>query len=296
MTYTFIGNNDYIEKEISKLLKSSNKENIINYDLEQDSFDKVLEDLNTISLFGEKTIIVNNISNITEPEKLIKYLENESDNTLILINNKQLDKRKKLTKTIEEKTIFKELFKYDITKFVKDLLEDYTMSYLDINTLISYCNEDIKRVEQELEKLKIYKINEKEITKADIEKLVKKSYDSTIFNLIDSINSQNKENMYKIYEELLLENETDEKIIYTLANHYRLLYQIMLKTKKLSDNEIIKEYNFHPYRLTKLKEQANLISEKEVLKIIKNLADIDIKIKTGKIDSNTAIVMFFENL
>ena len=99
MTYTFIVYKDYIETEISKILKDKNKENIITYDLEENTLTQVLEDLNTISLFGQKIVIVNNIDKITTPEDLIKYLEHESDNILILTNNKELDNRKKLTKT-----------------------------------------------------------------------------------------------------------------------------------------------------------------------------------------------------
>ena len=89
--------------------------------------------------------------------------------------------------------------------------------------------------------LKIYKINEKEITAYDIKKIVKKGYDSTIFNLIDAINLKNKDKILKIYNELLEENETEEKILYTIANHYRLLLQIKIQSKDKSDSEIISE-------------------------------------------------------
>ena len=170
MTYTFIGNKDYIETEISKILKDKNKENIITYDLEENTLTQVLEDLNTISLFGQKIVIVNNIDKITTPEDLIKYLEHESDNILILTNNKELDNRKKLTKILKEKTTYKELFKYDVTNYIKENLENYTMSYLDINMLINYCNNDISRIGNELEKLKIYKTNDKKKKKKNIEK------------------------------------------------------------------------------------------------------------------------------
>ena len=294
MTYTFVGNKDYIEKEIKKIL--AKESNIITYDLEENTFGEVLEDLNTISLFGRKNIIVYNISKLSNSDSLIKYLANETDNNLVLINYDYLDNRKKITKVLKEKTNYQELFKYDEVNYVKSLLEDYQMTNLDINMLINYCNNNINRIEKELEKLKLYKINDKKITKEDINKLVKKSYDSTIFNLISSINNHDKDKMYKIYQELLEEKETDEKIIYTLANHYRLLYQIMLKLKKYQDEEIIKEYKFHPYRFTKLKEETYLLNEKEVLKIIKTLGDIDIKIKTGKIIPSIGIVTFFENL
>ena len=170
------------------------------------------------------------------------------------------------------------------------------MSPMAINLLISYCSNNINRIENELEKLKTYKFLEKEITKDDVDKLVKKSLDSTIFDLIDKINLKDKEHVFKIYNELLEEGETEEKIMYTIANHYRLLFQISEKVKSLSDDEIIKEYKMHPYRLTKLKEQLRLVSQSDTLKILKKLSDIDIGIKKGQRDIKNSMFLFFESL
>ena len=296
MTYTFIGEKDYIEKEINKISKSFNIENIVRYNLEETSINKVIEALNTVSLFGNKLIIVNSIDKIENPDPLIKYLNNEGANTLILLSFKELDKRKKITKVLQEKTQYKEFLSYNIESVIKEDLKDFKMSPMAINLLISYCGNNLSRIENELEKLKLYKLNEKEITTEDIENLVKKSLDSTIFNLIDKINEKDKVKIFKIYNELLEEGETEEKIMYTIANHYRLLFQISEKIKSLSDDEIIKEYRMHPYRLTKLKEQLNLIVQDDILTILKRLSDIDINIKKGKIDIKTAMFLFFEGL
>ena len=296
MTYTFVGNKDYIDEEINKISKNFSLENIVTYNLEEDLINKVIEDLNTVSLFGEKLIEVFNIDKLEDAEKIIKYLDNQGDNTLVLMSYKELDKRKKLTKALKEKTEYKELFNYNFSKFIKDNLEDFEMPTMAINVLISYCDNNLKRLSNELEKLKIYKINEKEITVDDIKKLVKKGYDSTIFNLIDAINLKDKNKIFKIYNELLEENETEEKILYTIANHYRLLLQIKIKTKDKSDNEIIAEYKMHPYRLTKLKEQCSLVSDEMILKILKSLSEIDIEIKSGKKSISTGMCLFFENL
>ena len=296
MTYTFVGNKDYIDEEINKISKNFSLENIVTYNLEEDLINKVIEDLNTVSLFGEKLIEVFNIDKLEDAEKIIKYLDNQGDNTLVLISYKELDKRKKLTKALKEKTEYKELFNYNFSKFIKDNLEDFEMPVMAINILIIYCDNNLKRISSELEKLKIYKINEKEITVDDIKKLVKKGYDSTIFNLIDAINLKDKNKIFKIYNELLEENETEEKILYTIANHYRLLLQIKIKTKDKSDNEIIAEYKMHPYRLTKLKEQCSLVSDEMILKILKSLSEIDIEIKSGKKSISTGMCLFFENL
>ena len=170
------------------------------------------------------------------------------------------------------------------------------MNNMAINVLINNCDNNIKRVESELDKLKLYKFNEKEITAQDVERLVRKGFDSTIFNLIDAINLKDKKKIFRIYYELLEEGETEEKILYTIANHYRLLFQIKSKVLKMSDSEIIKEYMMHPFRLTKLKQQCSLVTDKEILKMLKSFSEIDLFIKNGKRDISTSMVMFFENL
>ena len=296
MTYTFVGNKDYIKKEIAKIAKKFNEENIVNYDLEEVSITTVLQDLDTVSLFGDKLVICTNIDSLEDIDLLNKYFDNPSTNTLILVSYKELDKRKKITKLFQEKTKYKEFLIYDIESIIRDNLEDFKMSNMTINLLINYCNNNVNRVESELEKLKTYKIKEKEITKEDVELLVKKSLDATIFNLIDAINVGTVERIFKIYNNLLEEGETEEKIMYTIANHYRLLFQIREKLNEKKDAEIIKEYKMHSYRFAKLKEQTSLISRDKNLQILKDLSDLDIGIKKGLIDVKTGMFLFFEKL
>ncbi len=296
MTYTFVGNKGYIKKEISKISKKFNEENIVNYDLTETNIDSVIQDLDTTSLFGDKLVIAFNIDNLEETDLLDKYFDNPSNNTLILVSYKELDKRKKVTKLFQIKTKYKEFLEYDAERVIKDNLEDFKMSNMTIHLLINYCNNNINRIESELEKLKIYKIKEKEITKDDVELLVKKSLDSTIFNLIDAINVGTLDRIFKIYNNLLEEGETEEKIMYTIANHYRLLFQVREKLKDKKDSEIINEYRMHSYRFAKLKEQTKLISRDKNLQILKDLSDLDVGIKKGKIDVKTGMFLFFEKL
>ena len=296
MTYTFIGDSDFIKKELDKIINSFDSSNIVRYNLEEVSINAVVQDLDTVGLFGYKLVIVNNIDVLDDSDLLIKYLDNPSGNTLVLISNKELDKRKKITKVLKEKTKYKEFLNNNIELIVKDNLDDYKISNMSINMLIGYCNSNINRVLNELEKLKMYKYESKEITNSDIEKLVMKSIDSTIFNLIDAINISDRDKIFKIYNELLEEGETDEKIMYTIANHYRLLFQIREKLNDLKDDDIIKEYKMHPYRLTKLKEQMGIISRKKNIEILQKLSEIDIDVKRGKKDIKTAMFLFFEKL
>lgn len=294
MIYTLVGQKDYIKEEIRKI--ENDRSNKIDYNLEDSSIEDVLIDLNTYSLFGEKVIKVFNFDKLDDATLLLKYIDNPTNNILILISYKELDNRKKITKVLKEKTTYKEIFNYDLNTYIKNNLDSFEMDSFAINLLVSHCDNNIGRIKNELEKLKLYKINVKKITKDDVNNLVKKGYDSTIFNLIDEINKGDREKVMSIYKELLKENETEEKILYTIANHYRLLYKIKIKSMTLSDKELLKLYNLHPYRLTKLKEQCKLISSDKILSMLKNLSDIDINVKSGKVDISTGMFLFFEKL
>lgn len=294
MVYTLVGNKDYVLEEVKKLEKDS--DNIVSYDMEDSSLKDAIIDLDTVSLFGNKIVKVFNLDKVLDGDSLIKYLDNPGSNTLILISYKELDNRKKLTKVLKEKTKYKEVFNYDFNSYVKSNLDGYDMDFMAINLLVSYCDNNVRRIKSELEKLKVYKFNDKVITSDDVNNLVKKGYDSTIFNLIDEINGGNRERVINIYRELLMENETEEKILYTIANHYRLLYKVKIKSMSLSDGELIKLYKLHPYRLTKLKEQCRLVSSDRILDMLKSLSDIDINVKSGKMDISTGMFLFFEKL
>lgn len=294
MVYTLVGNKDYVLEEIDKIVGDSS--NIISYDLDECSIKDAIIDLDTVSLFGKKIVKVFGLDKIDDSDFLIKYFDNALDNVLILVSYKELDNRKKLTKVLKEKTEYKEIFSYDFNGYVKERLDGFKMDFMTINLLVSYCDGDIKRLFNELEKLKLYKFNEKVITLDDVNRIVRKGYDSTIFNLIDEINSGNKEKIYSIYRELLMENETEEKILYTIANHYRLLYKVKIKSMSMSDSEMIRIYRLHPYRLTKLKEQCRLVSREKILFMLKGLSDVDINVKSGKMDISTGMFLFLENL
>ena len=195
-----------------------------------------------------------------------------------------------------QKTKLKELFSLDMVTYIKNNLKDYKMDFMTINLLISYTSSNIFRIDNELEKLKIYKDFDKIITSDDVKKIVKKSYDSTIFDLIDNINRKDIDKIFKIYEELQKEGETSDRIMYTIANHYRLLFQIKNLIGEKSDKEIQSMYLMHPYRLTKLKEQANVMDNSDILFLLQSLGNIDIKVKSGKGKLDSLLILFFRSL
>ena len=99
-----------IQKEIAKIINKLTNYELIKYDLNEIEFNKIIEDLDTYDMFlKQKVIIGYNPLFLVEKtdfkeDKLLKYINNPSDNILILVVNK-LNNRLKLVTEI--KKVFK---------------------------------------------------------------------------------------------------------------------------------------------------------------------------------------------
>ena len=304
MTYLILGNNEIVKEHINKIIKENdiNRESISSYDLETDNIMNALEDINTLSIFSDKKlVIVYNIESLIKKDdknndlyvlELIKYLNNQSDNILI-ISGKSLPNRKKLITSFDSFSTKIEATNFDINSYIKELLNGYEMSNNDIELLKTYCSNDLLRIKNEIEKLKLYRFDEKQITRNDIESLVKKDLDKTIFDLINSVEKGTKNRSFDIYKELREQNEEDMKILSMLANNYRLIYQIKNLTYTKTDNEIKEILGIaNPKRISILRSKGYNYTNKDLENILSFLADLDYKIKTGLIDKETAVYLF----
>lgn len=294
---------DYINKIITK--HKINDLNISKYNI-NDNLTDIIEDANTLSLFDDKKIIIINNNTLFVGKKSVdttnleKYIINSNPNTILIfvVSEEKLDTRRKLYKTIKEKG---EIFEFNklpnINTYVKDLFSGYTITNDSINLLIKRVGNDLNRLKQEIEKIKIYKINDKIITEVDIIDCTIEKIDINIFNFIDNIIRKNKSETIKTYKELLKIGEEPIKIIVLLANQFRLMYQSKLLTSKgYSEDDIasllhVKRYPVH------LAIQKSYHYNKEVLiDNLEQLADLDIKIKSGEIDKNLALELFLLRL
>ena len=294
---------DYINKIITK--HKINDLNISKYNI-NDNLTDIIEDANTLSLFDDKKLIIINNNALFVGKKSVdtialeKYIINSNPNTILIfvVNEEKLDTRRKLYKKIKEKG---EVFEFNklpnINTYVKDLFSGYTITNDSINLLIKRVGNDLNRLKQEIEKIKIYKINDKLITDSDIIDCTVEKIDINIFNFIDNIIRKNKSETIKTYKELLKIGEEPIKIIVLLANQFRLMYQSKLLTSKgYSEDDIasllhVKRYPVH------LAIQKSYHYNKEVLiDNLEQLADLDIKIKSGEIDKNLALELFLLRL
>lgn len=310
MIYAFYGNEPFlINKEINKIIKDNNISdfNISNYDLSEFSLQDIIDDALTVSLFDEKkAIVVNNAYIFTGTtikkdkednlDTLLEYFEHINPDTVIIFisNSEKLDERKKIVKALHKCATIKEFSKNaNPNNIVKEWLKDYQIDYKDINLLIDRVGTNLGILEQEVEKIKIYKDQDKKITKEDILNTTTKNIDVDIFELINKIVEHDTEHAIEIYYEMLKRNEEPIKILIILANQFRIMYQAKeLYSKGYSGNDIAKILDIHPYRIKLALEKNYNYSSKKLLSYLEALANLDYSIKTGMIDASLGLELF----
>lgn len=297
-----------LNKKIEEIIIENNYQESIKstYNLEETTMDKALEDLDTYSLLtNKKIIIINNIDILKkdefekEKDHLIKYLENPNKDNLLIITASKLDNKLKIVKKLKGYCNYLTPT-YNSLDIIKDRLKGYKITNTDINYLIEICNDDQLKINNECDKLSMYCIDKKEITKKDIDELVTKKYgdpETIVFSFIRFIAENNKGKAIELYRELLNYGKHPLEIVSLIASQLRTLLKIkILEEKKYTKNQISELLNKKPFYIEKQKELTRLYSINDIYDLIKKLEELDLKMKTTNLDYDLLLEMYIINI
>ena len=258
------------------------KDKYKDYEIEKVDYNtKSIEDLVIVLdsynfLIPNKFVILYNYKtkDLKNSSRFIKYLENPNPNNILLILcDKEDNLLKKYTKVLDNKI--------NIYSYID---ENYNIDNTTKRFLIDYVGNENYKIINALKNIKDYKDDDSKITIEDIKKIAVKDLNINIFSLLDMIGKKNTSKALEILYDL--KNNKDMEllhIIYQIAEQFRILLKYKLyKEKELKDNEILKELGINKYRFDKVIENDYLYSKEELIILLNKLADIEIKLKTGK--------------
>lgn len=282
-----------LDNKINEIINKNKEAEVVHYDLLETKIERLIEDLDTYNFLSSKKIIIGHNASFLSSDRtkvlvehnletFEKYIENPSQDNILILVCENIDKRKKITSSFTKKAeVIEEIT--DINSLIKKRLENYKMDNSAIKLLLEYCLNDHERALNEIEKLKLYKLEEKEITANDIEDIVMKSMDNNIFHLVDSILTGNKKYAFLLYQDFLLHGEQVVNIIRILANKIRLIYQVkVLLNDGNSDQKISKLLKVHEYPVKLAREASYKYNETVLLEKLEKLAKLDLEIKSGE--------------
>lgn len=295
--YLIIGENkeqiDFYLKEILNKIDFS-EDNKITYDLNESTISDILDEASMISLFAQTKVIIGSNFDITKMddlslEYLTKYVNSPSKDAYIILIAKSIDARKASYK------IFKNNFKIidtsktnnkeDIFAYVKKKIKDnkYDMNDSTIEYLLSKTNNNISDIDNELNKLFIYKEDNKTITISDIDTLVPDSIDNIIYEFTNAILENDYDTIAKMYNNFKIENISFDYLITSIANSFRQALTIkILNNDKESISSIAKTIGKKEFYVKKMLERIYNYTEEDLTKYINKLALIDRNYKSGK--------------
>lgn len=297
-----------IQIEINKIIKENKFEAASQnyYDIQEVPLENALEDLDTYGfLTSKKVVVITNfdcldLSNEKDLERLVKYVKNPNpDNILVITTKKFVMKENKYLKDLKKNLEIISV-SVDPISYIKNELKGYKVDKEVISLINEYCLEDITKIHNECNKLKIFKIEDKIISKEDVKELIiKKLGDATelTFSFTRALAEKDKKEALRLYQEILNYNVEPLSLIGLLASQFRIMYQVkVLDRKRMSNMEIAKMLNTKEFRIMKTKELTRYYTEKEILSLIIRLSEIDLKIKTTNSDPNLLLQLLIINI
>ena len=297
-------NKGLITEETKKIIHSLKESDIIKYDMTNTLIEDVVEDASTVNLFHPKKVIIledcyflGGNKTIEHLEKMEQYIEHyNSDSYLIFIcNTEKIDTRKKINKLLSKHKVI------EANKVDKAFLEKYVMNNLkedgykmeNLSFFLERVGTNLNNIDNELEKLKMYTLATKKITKEDITKTTTKVLEEEIFSLTDAIILKDTKKSLELLDSFLNLNYDEMQIIILLANQFHFLFQVKrLWNKNKTESEIAKILEVNPYRVKYSVRKIYSYSEQLILENIKKLAKIDHDIKLGLMNKNLALRLF----
>lgn len=298
------GEEDYlINLEIKKITTSFNGL-ITTYD-EVDDIDTIIMDMSTISMFGDKKmIIIKNHSLLSKApvaEMFLKEMTNSLDENieLIFVLEKNTFLKNKLTTYLKSNADVLKFDKIDsktIVKTIKDIVTQRggSISNSAAIKLAAKVPENLRIIIQEIKKLLT---ESNEITDKMVDVSIGDYINEDYFALTNAIVANDKSEIIRSYQEKVKNGEQNTLIIGQIASVLNLAALVgNMRSRGLSNQDISSELKIHAFRIKKANELILATSLKRIEELIQELAILDADIKTGKIDESHGMNSFILDL
>jgi DNA polymerase-3 subunit delta len=274
------------------------------FDFEKDNFEDFRDALKSSSMFREKKLLIlkNLFSNQKAENDFLKNLKEISKSKeIILIYEKEIDEKSPLAKELKKEAKFQkfELLEGERLKnWVKKEFQKYQakISNEAIEMLINYVGSDLWQMENEIKKLVNFR-DKREIKTKDIELLVKPKIETDIFKTIDAIAAKNKKRALFLIKEHLQVGDSPTYLLAMINFQFRNLLMIRdLIERGKSLTNILRELDLHPFLIKKIYFLAKKFSLEDLKKIYQKIFELDLNIKTGEIEPETALDLFIAEI
>jgi len=293
------GKETYRAKEKLKELikKSGERSRLVFFNANKEKMEALENELGNVSMFNEKKVIVlKNVFGSEIEKEILQFFKKKNIRDEIVFIEKDAKKGPLLSFLQKEAKCYKadSLKGKQLRSWAQKEFGKYkkSINFRALENLIVFVGNDLWELSNEIKKIASFSLDNpsSEIQAEDISLLVKPKVDPGIFNTIDAIALRDKKRAVELLHQHLEKGDSP----FYLFSMIRLQISNLLKVKDLAESgmpfsEIIKKSNLHPFVVKKSYRLSQKFSIDQLKKIYRKMFNLEIKIKTGKVDPVLAL-------
>lgn len=279
-------------------------------------------EIKSISMFAEKKLIV--LEGIfTNQDFKENFLKNQkefidSKDVILFYEKKEILKTNPLFKFLKKYAKCQEFELLDeprLKNWIKKEVEDEgaKIDEYALQLLINFVGNNLWQISNEIKKLVSYRAprqrgeggkengalfdhkNKKTIEEKDVKLLVKPKIETDIFETIDALSQRNRKKALHLLQKHLEKGDSPYYLFSMINFQFRNL--LIMKPHELKGGlygynalqVLAKKLGIHPYVARKAIQEAKKFSFDELKKIYRKIFQIDLDIKTGKVEPETGL-------
>ncbi|MGI6704475.1 MAG: DNA polymerase III subunit delta [Clostridia bacterium] len=324
--YIFYGPEDFLIREavgrIKEMLIPASKEqlNFTVMDGSTAAADSIINTCETLPFMNERRLVIVNNAVFTtsgrkgfskeDIEKLQSCFESLPGYTCLVITTKTSpDMRTKVMKTAKSVGNVVEFGRLKPHILEKWVAKRFAGSGKKISpavlkrfiALTGYLDRDsdktLEGIANEIEKVVEYCEGRDIITKEDIEALAPENLDTNIFKLVDSIGGRDISRAVGLLEDIRRSGEPPVRVLFMVARQFRLLLQASyMKGMGYSGRAVASKLQLPPFVADSLMRQTANFTREDLKKALKECGEVDIRIKSGRIEPWLALELLIASL
>ncbi len=296
--YLLHGDEDYLRDAAARFIADAALAGAVLRDFNESSFNLASVDVQQalaaaeqLPMMGARRVVrITHFAKLNEADEgaLMRYVERPAESSVVIFLADDLDKRRKLSKTLLEKCVgveFARLTDNELAAWAKSRLKELKAE-ADERTLrqvIALVGSNVRRLSNELDKLATAALPGRYISLDSVESLVGRSRELTNFELTDHLIARDRRRALETLRILLDDGAEPVMLIGLIASNYRRL----ALAKELMSRGAPKEEVFRLVQMPYSKREEFLATARraessDLVRRIRRIAAADLAIKTSR--------------
>jgi len=166
-----------------------------------------------------------------------------------------------------------------------------------VEGLAAFVGNNLRLLDQEIEKLVLYVGRTRPISEDDVRLLVSYVQEASVFEMVDALGRRDGQRAATLLHQLLDEGEHPLALLGMIVRQFRIIIQVKeLSARGLTQREIAARLGLRRFVVRKAMRQAMNFSMEQLEAIYRKLLETDVAIKTGQMDEVLALDMLVVGL